>query len=209
MQCICWPPSYKQWWPSSLALIHCVCHSVASVSYDVIILFFSHKRIHRLSGDLMCFGNMANDSESNDSMQRDILLKSYPRQAANMHLLIASINWFDIIAPEIRSTLLQQQNYAAQRHTDQAKSTRTVRCKPIETVWRTWISTLSTETKMSSFWRNFHHWLHWKLSFWQLPVQPVMKISSKRQHFRFSDHLTCGNKVQWSFKQMILQMSSS
>ena len=39
---------------------------------------------------------------------------------------------------------------------------------------------------MSSFWRNFNHWLHWKLSFWQLPVQPVMKISSKRRHFRFS-----------------------
>ena len=28
-----------------------------------------------------------------------------------------------------------------------------------------------------SFWRNFHHWLHWKMSFRQLPVQPVMKIS--------------------------------
>ena len=42
-----------------------------------------------------------------------------------------------------------------------------------------------TETKMSSFWRNFNHWLHWKLSFWQLPVQPVMKISSKWRHFRF------------------------
>ena len=39
---------------------------------------------------------------------------------------------------------------------------------------------------MSSFWRNFHHWLHWKLSFWQLSVQPVMKISSKWRHFRFS-----------------------
>ena len=35
-----------------------------------------------------------------------------------------------------------------------------------------------TETGMSSFWWNFHHWLHWKLSFWQLPVQPVTKISS-------------------------------
>ena len=43
-----------------------------------------------------------------------------------------------------------------------------------------------TETKMSSFWRNFNHWLHWKLSFWQLPVQPVTKISSKWRHFRFS-----------------------
>ena len=39
---------------------------------------------------------------------------------------------------------------------------------------------------MSSFWWNFHHWLHWKLSFWQLSVQPVMKISSKWRHFRFS-----------------------
>ena len=45
----------------------------------------------------------------------------------------------------------------------------------------------STETKMSSFWWNFHHWLHWKLSFWQLSVQPVMKISSKWRHFRFSE----------------------
>ena len=43
-----------------------------------------------------------------------------------------------------------------------------------------------TETKMSSFWWNFHHWLHRKLSFWQLLVQPVMKISSKWRHFRFS-----------------------
>ena len=32
--------------------------------------------------------------------------------------------------------------------------------------------------------RNFNHWLHWKLSFWQLPVQPVIKISSKWRHFR-------------------------
>ena len=47
-----------------------------------------------------------------------------------------------------------------------------------------------TETKMSSFWRNFNHWLHWKLSFWQLPVQPVMKISSKWRHFRFSGRHT-------------------
>ena len=43
-----------------------------------------------------------------------------------------------------------------------------------------------TETEMSSFWWNFRHWLHWKLSKWQLPVQPVIKISSKWRHFRFS-----------------------
>ena len=45
---------------------------------------------------------------------------------------------------------------------------------------------INTETEMLSFWWNFHHWLHWKLSFWQLSVQPVMKISSKWRHFRFS-----------------------
>ena len=50
-----------------------------------------------------------------------------------------------------------------------------------------WINSgLFTETEMSPFWRNFHHWLHWKLSFWRLPVQPLMKISSKWWHFRFS-----------------------
>ena len=43
-----------------------------------------------------------------------------------------------------------------------------------------------TETEKSSFWWNVHHWLHWKLSKWQLPVQPVMKISSKWRHFCFS-----------------------
>ena len=45
-----------------------------------------------------------------------------------------------------------------------------------------------TETKKLSFWRNFHHWLHRKLSKWQLPVQPVMKISPKWQHPCFSDY---------------------
>ena len=44
----------------------------------------------------------------------------------------------------------------------------------------------NTETKMlASIWRHFCHWLYLKLSFWQLSVQPVMKISSKWQHFRF------------------------
>ena len=56
------------------------------------------------------------------------------------------------------------------------------------------LAVMVTETEMSSFWWNFHHWLHWKLSNWQLPVQPVMKISSKWRHFRFSggswDHTT-------------------
>ena len=46
--------------------------------------------------------------------------------------------------------------------------------------------TTSTETERSSFWWNYHHWQHWKLSKWQLPVQPVMTILSKWRHFRFS-----------------------
>ena len=37
-----------------------------------------------------------------------------------------------------------------------------------------------------SFWWSFHHWLHWTLSFRQRPAQPVVKISTKRWHFRFS-----------------------
>ena len=51
---------------------------------------------------------------------------------------------------------------------------------------------LVTETEMS-FCRNFHHWLHRKLSFWQLPVQPVMEISLKWRHFHFgvSDIFLC------------------
>ena len=41
---------------------------------------------------------------------------------------------------------------------------------------------------MSSFWWNFHHWQHQKLSKWQLLGQPVMKISSKWWHFSFNVH---------------------
>ena len=37
-----------------------------------------------------------------------------------------------------------------------------------------------------SFWWNFPYWLHRKFSKWQLPMQPVTNISSKR-HFRFCD----------------------
>ena len=53
-----------------------------------------------------------------------------------------------------------------------------------------WYSLNMNTEKMSSFWWNFHYWLHWKLSKWQLPVQPVMKISSKWRHFRFSEVAT-------------------
>ena len=40
-------------------------------------------------------------------------------------------------------------------------------------------------------WWNFHDGLHWKLSKWQLLVQPVMKISSKWWHFRLSVMTRC------------------
>ena len=46
-----------------------------------------------------------------------------------------------------------------------------------------------------SFWWNFHHWLHWKLSIWQLLVQPMMRISvSVQQNY----YLWCGTP-KWSF----------
>ena len=47
-------------------------------------------------------------------------------------------------------------------------------------------SSLAALEIVKIFWRNFHHWLHWKLSFRQLQVQPVMKISSKWWHFHFN-----------------------
>ena len=62
------------------------------------------------------------------------------------------------------------------------------------------VTCVSTETEMSSFWRNFHHWLHRKLSKWQLSVQSVIKISSKWQHFRFSVNpksLISQRFIQW------------
>ena len=45
-----------------------------------------------------------------------------------------------------------------------------------------------TEIKMSPFWWNLYHWLHLKLSIWQLQpkLQPVIKISSKWQYFHFN-----------------------
>ena len=52
---------------------------------------------------------------------------------------------------------------------------------------------------MSSFWRNFHHWLHRKLSKWQLSVQSVIKISSKWQHFRFSG---LGVIIVWHYERI-------
>ena len=53
------------------------------------------------------------------------------------------------------------------------------------------------DRKMMSFWRNFHHWLHRKLSKWQLSVQSVIKISSKWHHFRFSEWLPGTDPFYW------------
>ena len=47
-------------------------------------------------------------------------------------------------------------------------------------------SLFNTEADISSFWRHFHCWLHRNLSFWQLLMQPIMKMSPKwRQTLRF------------------------
>ena len=69
--------------------------------------------------------------------------------------------------------------------------------KPRRGRGETGFSSNHTETEMSSFWWHFHHWLHWKLSKWQLPVQPVIKISSKWRHFRFSVMSSLNQKMTW------------
>ena len=48
-----------------------------------------------------------------------------------------------------------------------------------------WGTFIEMEILLSCWW-IFQHWLHWKLSKWQFPVQPVMKISSKWQHFHYN-----------------------
>ena len=49
-----------------------------------------------------------------------------------------------------------------------------------------WLYPQFLHWKEMSFWRNLHHWLHRKLSKWQLHVHPVTKVSSKMTHLRFS-----------------------
>ena len=78
------------------------------------------------------------------------------------------------LVPNMRAMLIIEQWYLSPRMT--------------RMLFFIWESTLCiTETETYSFWWHFHHWLHLKLSKWQLPVQPLMKISSKWRHFRFSD----------------------
>ena len=68
-------------------------------------------------------------------------------------------------------------------------------------------SKLSLTWKRHHFWRHFHYKLHRKLSFWQLPVQPVMKISSKIAIFlfhKFSD-VNDNYLIKSSFQQHPVQ----
>ena len=52
-------------------------------------------------------------------------------------------------------------------------------------VWS--ISIISfTEMEMSLFWWDFHHWMLWKVMFWQLCMLAMMKMSATQQYFRFS-----------------------
>ena len=55
---------------------------------------------------------------------------------------------------------------------------------PSAAIGEHFVKMMTFPTEMSSFWQNFHQWLHWKSSIRQLPVQPLMKISSKWWHFR-------------------------
>ena len=64
-----------------------------------------------------------------------------------------------------------------------------------------------TTTMISSFWRHFRHWLHRKLSFWQLPMQPMTKMSSKWRYFRFSVRCECGKGIRRSsFCRLVVYM---
>ena len=59
------------------------------------------------------------------------------------------------------------------------------------------------------FWRNFYPWLHWKLSKWQLPLQPVMKISSKWPHYHFSVVMQTINSDKWVVSQPLIYVTNA
>ena len=69
------------------------------------------------------------------------------------------------------------------------------------------------ETEVLSFWWHFRRWLHWKLSFLTLLVQPVVKMSSKWRLFHSSEPSPCSpdkdvfsvqnmDETQQSFEQL-------
>ena len=74
-------------------------------------------------------------------------------------------------------------------------------CKSDNSDWVRWQHKAAAKTAAQMlFWRNFHHWLHWKLSLWQLSVQPVMKILSKMKTCPFQWRQTGQKqlKVRWT-----------
>ena len=85
----------------------------------------------------------------------------------------------------------------------------------VKYAYMTWacVNWYNTETEMLPFWWHFRHWLHWKLSLWQLSVQPVMKISSKWWHFCFSaiskQHCYGIQKQHWPSTKAILTQHKS
>ena len=66
-------------------------------------------------------------------------------------------------------------------------------------------NTAHAETKLLSFLRYFCHWLHRKLSKWQLSVQPVTKMSSKWRHF----HSTCSSERVTKCDHLTLVLQSA
>ena len=49
--------------------------------------------------------------------------------------------------------------------------------------WAVWLKTIYWwETKMSSFWQTFCHWLHWQLSFLQFPVLQLINVHYSINH---------------------------
>ena len=60
--------------------------------------------------------------------------------------------------------------------------------------------------KISSFWWNFHHWQHQKLSFWQLLVQTVIKMTSKWKHSHFIELFMMDRVKQISWNENVFNL---
>ena len=79
--------------------------------------------------------------------------------------------------------------------------------------WRLWrlsciIRFFSWKRQCRHFWRNVRHRLHRKFSFWQLPVQPVTKISSKMTTLPFNVVIflrNFGHRLHRKFWQLSVQ----
>ena len=64
-------------------------------------------------------------------------------------------------------------------------------------LWTSSFILQNTETKISSFWLNFHHSLQRKLSNWQHQAQPLMGITSWWRHFHFIESYTSMSYFIW------------